>query len=127
MTKTTTRPKPNSKGLNAYLDAFIMEAVHEWQEENHEPKSKSLKDASNYMLQVAKNERFYKDGNKQELFIGWALGVSLGTITIYTSEAVKLLHSFNYYAKPEQEAKAVEFLHLKLYMRLQRNIRVKNA
>jgi len=107
--------------LTAYLDAFILEAVKQYAQDEHKPQPQTLEAAAFFMWSLFMEEvgRWYK-GNLQDAFIYWALGGSLGTIEQATQPAADILHDCGYYSTPEKEANAAEYLHIQLSMRIRR-------
>jgi len=109
------------KALNAYLDKHILKASQQAAADNGETIPQTLPAAASYMWARFWGEvGHYWQGNYQDGFIYWCMGQSLGTIETAADAATDILHGFGFYAKPEQEADAAEFLHAKLSMRVRR-------
>lgn len=104
--------------LNRYLDNHILEAVKDYAADEHLPEPKTTQEAASFMWGVFIKERPHSSINLQDDFVNWCMGQSLGTITVWNSEAIEILHSCGYYSTPEKEANAEQFLHIKLSMRV---------
>lgn len=104
--------------LNNYLDNHILEAVKNYANDEHLSEPKTIKEAASFMWGLFIEERPHASSNLQDDFVHWCMGLSLGTITVWNSEAIDILHANGYYSTPDKEANAVAFLHIKLSMRV---------
>jgi hypothetical protein len=104
--------------LNKYLDNHILEAVKQYAADEQLKQPETIQEAASFMWGVFIKERSYSSDNLQDDFVKWCMGASLGTITIWTSEAIEILHECGYYSTPDKEANAATFLHVKLSMRV---------